>query len=91
MGLFSGFFAILAALDGNFILAVYCIIIAMLLDALDGRVARMTGTESEFGKEFDSLADMVSFGVSPGQKVPFLRFESSEIKPYPKLLHFHQL
>ncbi|MEE3003388.1 MAG: CDP-diacylglycerol--serine O-phosphatidyltransferase [Pseudomonadota bacterium] len=65
MGLFSGFLAILASLDGHFISAVYCIIVAMLLDALDGRVARMTGTESEFGKEFDSLADMVSFGVSP--------------------------
>lgn len=64
-GLFAGFFAIVAAIDGNFGAAAWGIIVAIVLDGLDGRVARMTSTESDFGKEFDSLADMVSFGVAP--------------------------
>lgn len=64
-GLFAGFFAIVAAIDGNFGAAGWGIIVAIVLDGLDGRVARMTSTESDFGKEFDSLADMVSFGVAP--------------------------
>jgi CDP-diacylglycerol--serine O-phosphatidyltransferase len=63
--LFAGFYAIIAAIDGNFTNAVWGILIAMFFDGLDGRVARMTSTASEFGKEFDSLADMVSFGVAP--------------------------
>jgi CDP-diacylglycerol---serine O-phosphatidyltransferase len=65
MGLFAGFFAIISAINGNFSISAYAIFIAMLLDGLDGRVARLTGTESAFGGEFDSLADMVSFGVGP--------------------------
>ena len=65
MGLFAGFFAIISAINGDFFISVYAIFVAMLLDGLDGRVARLTGTESAFGGEFDSLADMVSFGVSP--------------------------
>ena len=64
-GLFAGFFSIVAATDGNFVKAAVAIIVAMFLDGLDGRVARMTSTESDFGKEYDSLADMVSFGLAP--------------------------
>jgi CDP-diacylglycerol--serine O-phosphatidyltransferase len=63
--LFSGFYSIVAAIDTNFAVAGGAIFIAMLFDGLDGRVARWTGTESPFGKEYDSLADMVAFGVAP--------------------------
>jgi CDP-diacylglycerol---serine O-phosphatidyltransferase len=63
--LFSGFYAIVAAIDGNYERAGFAVFAAMLFDTLDGRVARMTRTESAFGKEYDSLADMVSFGVAP--------------------------
>jgi len=63
--LFAGFYSVVAAIDGNFQAAGWAIIIAMFLDGLDGRLARMTSTASEFGKEYDSLADMVSFGVAP--------------------------
>jgi CDP-diacylglycerol--serine O-phosphatidyltransferase len=64
-GLFAGFYSIVASIDGNFSAAAWAIFAAMLLDGLDGRVARLTSTASEFGKEFDSLADMVSFGLAP--------------------------
>ena len=64
-GLFAGFYSIIASIHGNFSAAAWAIFIAMFLDGLDGRVARMTSTASEFGKEFDSLADMVSFGLTP--------------------------
>jgi CDP-diacylglycerol---serine O-phosphatidyltransferase len=63
--LFSGFYAIIAAIDGNFSRAAIAVFVAMVFDGLDGRIARWTGTESAFGKEFDSLADMVAFGVAP--------------------------
>jgi CDP-diacylglycerol--serine O-phosphatidyltransferase len=63
--LFSGFYAIVAAIDGNFERAGIAVFVAMLFDGLDGRVARLTGTASDFGKEYDSLADMVAFGVAP--------------------------
>ena len=63
--LFGGFYAIVAAIDGNFERATAAIFAAMIFDGLDGRVARLTGTETVFGKEFDSLADMVAFGVGP--------------------------
>ena len=63
--LFAGFYAIVAAIDGNFDRAAIAIFGAMLFDGLDGRVARWTHTESLFGKEYDSLSDMVSFGVAP--------------------------
>lgn len=63
--LFSGFFAIVQAMNGKFELAAIAIFIAMVLDGLDGRVARMTNTQSAFGAEYDSLSDMVSFGVAP--------------------------
>ncbi len=64
-GMFSGFYAIVAAMDGRFEAAAVAIFIAMVLDGLDGRVARLTNTQSEFGVEYDSLADMVSFGLAP--------------------------
>jgi len=64
-GLLSGFYAILASMSGNFELAAIAIFIAMIFDGLDGRVARITNTQSAFGVEYDSLADMVSFGVAP--------------------------
>ncbi len=63
--LFSGFYAVIAAIDGNFERAGIAIFVAMLFDGLDGRVARLTGTDTQFGKEFDSMADMVSFGLAP--------------------------
>ena len=63
--LFSGFFAIVSAMDGNFASAAIAIFVAMVLDGLDGRVARMTNTQSAFGAEYDSLSDMVAFGVAP--------------------------
>lgn len=64
-GLFAAFYAIVAALKGAFDSAAIAIFVAMIADMFDGRVARMTNTESEFGAEFDSLCDMVSFGVAP--------------------------
>ncbi|WP_108446946.1 CDP-diacylglycerol--serine O-phosphatidyltransferase [Halomonas denitrificans] len=64
--LFSGFFAMVAAVNGDFTAASIAIFIAMVLDGLDGRVARMTNTQSDFGAEYDSLSDMLSFGVAPG-------------------------
>lgn len=63
--LFAGFFAIVQAMQSNFEQASVAIFIAMVLDGLDGRVARLTNTQSAFGAEYDSLADMVSFGVAP--------------------------
>ena len=63
--LFAGFYAIVAAIDLKFELAGAAVFIAMIFDGLDGRVARWTHTESAFGKEYDSLSDMVSFGVAP--------------------------
>ena len=63
--LFSGFYAIVQAMNGNFEHSAIAIFIAIVLDGLDGRVARMTHTQSEFGAEYDSMSDMVSFGVAP--------------------------
>ncbi|WP_419812728.1 CDP-diacylglycerol--serine O-phosphatidyltransferase [Bacterioplanoides sp.] len=63
--LFSGFYAVVASMNGHFENAAIAIFIAMILDGLDGRVARLTNTQSDFGAEYDSLADMVSFGVAP--------------------------
>ena len=64
-GLFGGFFAIIAASQGRFEAACVAIFIAAVLDGLDGRVARLTNTQSEFGVQYDSLADLVSFGMAP--------------------------
>jgi CDP-diacylglycerol--serine O-phosphatidyltransferase len=63
--LFGGFYAIVMAINGRFDLAAVGIFCAMILDSLDGRVARMTNTQSAFGEQMDSLSDMVSFGAAP--------------------------
>jgi len=63
--LFAGFYAIVQSMNGKFEYAAVAIFVAMILDGLDGRVARLTHTQSEFGAEYDSLSDMVSFGVAP--------------------------
>jgi CDP-diacylglycerol--serine O-phosphatidyltransferase len=64
-GLFAGFYAIIAAFRGDFESAAIAIFVAGVFDGLDGRIARLTNTSSKFGAEYDSLADMVSFGVAP--------------------------
>ena len=63
--LFGGFYAVVMAIDGRFELAAMGVFCAMVLDSLDGRVARMTNTQSAFGEQMDSLSDMVSFGAAP--------------------------
>jgi len=63
--LFSGFYAIVAAMNGLFETAAIAIFISMIFDGLDGRVARMTNTQSEFGAQYDSLSDCISFGIAP--------------------------
>ena len=63
--LFAGFFAIVQAMNGRFDVAAAAIFVAMVLDSLDGRVARMTHTQSVFGEQYDSMSDMVSFGAAP--------------------------
>ncbi|MDP1969119.1 MAG: CDP-diacylglycerol--serine O-phosphatidyltransferase [Burkholderiaceae bacterium] len=64
-GLFGGFYAVVMAMDGRFDQAAIGVFAAMVLDSLDGRVARMTNTQSAFGEQMDSLSDMVSFGAAP--------------------------
>ena len=63
--LFAGFYSIVASINGDYTLAAISIMVAMLWDTLDGRVARLTNTQSAFGAEYDSLSDLVSFGVAP--------------------------
>jgi CDP-diacylglycerol--serine O-phosphatidyltransferase len=63
--LFGGFYAIVMAMNQRFEHACWAIFIAMVLDSLDGRIARLTNTQSEFGAQYDSLSDMVSFGAAP--------------------------
>ncbi len=63
--LFSGFYAIIAAIDKQFTPAAIAIFIAMILDGVDGRIARLTNTQSDFGLQYDSLSDIVSFGLAP--------------------------
>lgn len=63
--MFAGFYAITSAINGRFETAAIAMFIAMVLDGLDGRVARLTHTQSEFGVQYDSLSDMVSFGAAP--------------------------
>jgi len=78
--MFCGFFAIVSAFNGAFFRAAVAILIAAVMDGLDGKVARLTNTSSRFGMEFDSLADLVSFGVAPAILIyawalkPFGRF-----------------
>ncbi len=63
--MFCGFYSIISALSGNFSTAAWSLIVAMFFDAMDGRVARLTKSTSSFGMEYDSLADLLSFGVAP--------------------------
>jgi CDP-diacylglycerol--serine O-phosphatidyltransferase len=63
--LFGGFYAVLSGFSGGYELAAIAIFVAMVFDGLDGRVARMTNTQSDFGVQYDSLSDMVSFGIAP--------------------------
>ncbi len=63
--LFAGYYAIVAAMQGRFEAAAIAIFIAMILDGLDGRVARLTNTQSDFGAQYDSLSDLASFGIAP--------------------------
>ncbi len=78
--LFCGFYAIIAAISGNFYNAALSILIAAVLDGLDGRIARLTRTTSAFGVQYDSLSDLIAFGLAPGILVflwalkPFNRF-----------------
>ena len=64
--LFSGFFAVIQSIKGNYLFAAYAIVVAAVFDLLDGRLARLTRSTSKFGAEYDSLCDLVSFGVAPG-------------------------
>jgi CDP-diacylglycerol---serine O-phosphatidyltransferase len=79
-GLFCGFYAIIAAISGNYYQGALSILIAAVLDGLDGRIARLTHTTSAFGIQYDSLSDMIAFGLAPGILVflwalkPFNRF-----------------
>ena len=63
--LFAGFYAIVTSMNGQPLAACLAIFIAMMLDGADGRIARMTGTQSAFGAQYDSLSDLVAFGVAP--------------------------
>jgi CDP-diacylglycerol--serine O-phosphatidyltransferase len=74
--MFAGFYAMTSAINGHFEVAAISIFVAMILDGLDGRVARMTNTQSEFGVQYDSLSDMVSFGVAPALVMYLWAFES---------------
>lgn len=78
--LFAGFYVIIASTDGHFVRAAWFILLSAILDGLDGKVARMTGTTSKFGVEMDSLADVVAFGVAPG-----VLMYTWALKPYGKL------
>lgn len=66
LNLFCGFYAVIAAIDGKFVAAAIAIIIGVMFDVLDGKIARATNTTSQFGLEYDSLADLISFGLAPG-------------------------
>jgi CDP-diacylglycerol--serine O-phosphatidyltransferase len=74
--LFAGFYAITSAMGGQFVTATVAIFAAMILDGLDGRVARLTNTQSEFGAQYDSLSDMVSFGAAPALVMYLWAFSS---------------
>ena len=63
--LFAGFYSIISGINGEYVPAVVAVIVAGVLDGLDGRVARLTNTQSEFGVQYDSLSDLISFGLAP--------------------------
>ena len=67
----SGFYAIIEAIHGNFVVAAFSVLVSLILDGLDGRIARMTDSSSNFGVQYDSLADLVAFGVAPALIVYF--------------------
>ncbi|MEM1080789.1 MAG: phosphatidylcholine/phosphatidylserine synthase [Pseudomonadota bacterium] len=77
--LLAGFFAMIAAAQGDYVAGCMAIVIAGFLDGIDGRVARMTGTQSEFGTQYDSLSDMLSFGVAPAMLVWSWSLSSLEV------------
>ncbi len=78
--LFAGFYCMVATLNGNYLTAAWFILISAIFDGLDGKVARLTGTTSKFGVEYDSLADVVAFGAAPG-----LLMYSWALRPFGKL------
>ncbi len=80
MNMGCGFIAILQAFHGEFYKACMFIVLAAVFDMVDGRVARMTNTQSSFGEQFDSLSDLVSFGVSPAL-IYYFRFLSDSGRP----------
>ena len=63
--LFAGFYSIIAGINGNYVAAAVAVVVAGVLDGLDGRVARLTNTQSDFGVQYDSLSDLISFGLAP--------------------------
>lgn len=67
--IFTGIFSIISAIEGNFVLAAWMVLLSLLFDGLDGRVARLTNTCSQFGVEFDSLADIIAFGAAPAMLI----------------------
>ncbi len=83
--LFFGFTSLVCAQKGSYAMGAVSIFIAAMLDALDGRIARLTGTESEFGAELDSIVDIVSFGVAPAFLVYHWAFTSADVMAYPLL------
>lgn len=78
--LFAGFYGIVSTMNGRFETAAWFILVSSIFDAMDGKVARLTGTTSRFGVEYDSLADLVAFGVAPG-----LLMYAWALKPFGKL------
>ena len=78
--LFSGFYAVLSAFAGHFPQAAIAVFVAAILDSLDGRIARLTNTQSEFGVQYDSLSDMCSFGLAPA--VVMYAWSLSTLKAY---------
>ena len=63
--MFAGFYSIISGINGHYTAAAVAVVIAGMLDGLDGRVARLTNTQSEFGVQYDSLSDLISFGLAP--------------------------
>jgi len=78
--LFAGFYSMVATMNGDFKTAAIWVLVSSIFDGLDGKVARLTGTSSKFGVEYDSLADLVAFGVTPG-----LLMYSWALKPFGRL------
>ena len=83
--LLAGFYAVIASMNGQFETASIAILVAMVLDGMDGRVARMTNTTTAFGAEYDSMADMVSFGVAPALLMYTWSLSSLPVSEYGQL------